>query len=164
MIVNYGKCCAILLIILAVESIGPSPVEAAPLQNQAPSSSTRIGHQPIEGGGLLRVGQPSSTKAHGTALLRGLNKITAQVSILRARRDNPIRFGTMEITVLACYRKPPEEIPESAVRLLIRESRDGEGEVVIFSGWMFAHSPAVSTLEHPVYDIRLLDCDDSSVH
>ena len=57
-----------------------------------------------------------------------------------------------------CEKNPPEERPESAAFLEIDEVRPGESEVKRFSGWMFATSPALSALEHPVYDINVLDC------
>jgi hypothetical protein len=99
---------------------------------------------------------------HGVAILQGLDKVTARVSPVRAPLDQPTQFGTLEVVVRACRETPPTEPPESAVFLEIRElppASDVESAPVdLFSGWMFASSPAVSALEHPVYDIWVVDC------
>ncbi len=96
------------------------------------------------------------------AVLQGLDKITARVSTVDAPVDKPVRFGRLIITVKACVKHPPEEEPESAAFLEIDELRQDEhGSVTaqrIFSGWMFASSPALSALENPIYDVSVLDC------
>jgi hypothetical protein len=96
------------------------------------------------------------------ALLQGLDKITARISDFKAPVGTPVRFGTLSITVRACETNPPEERPESAAFLQIYEARRGEPQKRLFSGWMFASSPALSALEHPVYDIELLGCATAS--
>ena len=55
-------------------------------------------------------------------------------------------------------KKPPEETPESAAFLDISEIRVGEPTVTVYRGWMFASSPAIAAMEHPVYDVWVLDC------
>jgi len=96
------------------------------------------------------------------ALLQGLDKITARVSKFEAPVGTPVRFGTLLIRVRDCEKNPPEEPPESAAFLEIDEVRPGEVNLRVFSGWMFGSSPALSTLEHPVYDVNLLDCKPAS--
>jgi len=76
--------------------------------------------------------------------------------------DRPARFGSLEITVRRCYKAPPEEPPEAAAFLEIVDVRPDSPEVLLFSGWMFASSPAVSALEHPVYDVWVLSCKTMS--
>jgi hypothetical protein len=96
------------------------------------------------------------------AVLQGLDKVTARVSTVRAPLEQPTQFGTLEVVAHACRETPPTEPPESAAFLEIRElppASDLDGAPVdLFSGWMFASSPAVSALEHPVYDIWVIDC------
>jgi hypothetical protein len=94
----------------------------------------------------------------GGALLQGLDKVTARISPIEAPIGQPVRFGTLDITVHRCLKRPPEETPESAALLEIREVRPGEPPVAIFRGWMFASSPALNALEHPVYDVWVKDC------
>jgi hypothetical protein len=96
------------------------------------------------------------------AVLQGLDKITARVSEIEAPVGKTVLFGTLSITVRDCEKNPPEDRPESAAFLQIDEVRPGEDNIKKFSGWMFAQSPGLSSLEHPVYDVILLDCKAAS--
>lgn len=96
------------------------------------------------------------------AVLQGLDKITARVSTIDAPVGDAVRFGTLEITVKRCQKRPPEETPETTAYLEISERRTGEQPANLFSGWMFASSPAVSSMEHPVYDVWVIDCKNAS--
>lgn len=93
-----------------------------------------------------------------TVVLQGLDKVTARVSTFEARIGETVRFGTLEIQPRYCDRAPPEEPPESKAFLDIYEARTGEQRADIFHGWMFASSPALNSLENPVYDVWVLDC------
>jgi len=97
-----------------------------------------------------------------TAILQGLDKVTGRVVTIEAPVGAPVHFGTLEIIVRTCRKRPPEELPESAAFLDIWEIRSGEAAASLFRGWMFASSPALSALEHPVYDIWVLDCESSA--
>jgi hypothetical protein len=92
------------------------------------------------------------------AVLQGLDKVTARVSTFSAAIGVPAHFGTLEIVVDTCVKKPPEEPPETAAFLDIYETRPDAPRQKIFSGWMFASSPGLNPLEHPVYDVWLKDC------
>jgi hypothetical protein len=92
------------------------------------------------------------------AILQGLDKTTARVSTFEAPIGGTAHFGTLEIVARTCDKKPPTEPPESAAFLEIVDVRPDSPAVRIFSGWMFASSPAVSALEHPVYDVWVVDC------
>ncbi len=97
----------------------------------------------------------------GVAVLQALDKVTARISTLTMPLERTRRFGTLEVTVWACRKRPPEEPPESAVFLTVVERRRDAPPARLFQGWMFASSPAMSALEHPVYDIWALDCLDA---
>ena len=112
---------------------------------------------PLFAAALLALA-PAPAAAAKLALLQGLNKITARVSPIEAPVDRAVGFGTLEITVRSCWKAPPEEPPESAAFLEIDDVKPGEDAVRLFTGWMFASSPALSALEHAVYDIWVLDC------
>jgi len=94
------------------------------------------------------------------ATMQALDKITARISTLSAPVGESRQFGTLEVTVQRCAFHPPEETPENAAFVVIRDL--GYDPFVapaeVFSGWMFSSSPAISALEHPVYDITLLAC------
>jgi hypothetical protein len=104
----------------------------------------------------------AAARAQTVAVLQGLDKTTARVSRFDAPVGEPVRFGRLVITARACVKHPPEEEPESAAFLQIDELRASEPNSTvaqrIFSGWMFASSPALSALENPIYDISVLDC------
>ncbi|MEL0112471.1 MAG: DUF2155 domain-containing protein, partial [Rickettsiales bacterium] len=83
-------------------------------------------------------------------VLQGLDKVTARVSTFEAAIGETIRFGSLQIVARHCDRTPPEEPPESTVYLDIADVRPGEAAIDLFHGWMFASSPALNGLEHPV--------------
>jgi hypothetical protein len=104
----------------------------------------------------------TAAQAETVAVLQGLDKTTARISKFEAPVGKSVRFGTLVITVRDCVKHPPEEEPESAAFVQIDEVRQGAPTTAIservFSGWMFASSPALSALENPIYDIGVLDC------
>ena len=95
------------------------------------------------------------------AVLQALDKISARVRRLPVKVGASAPFGTLSIEVAACRKAPPEDPPQSAAFLKITDTRPGEGSRVVFSGWMFASSPALSAMDHPVYDIWVVDCSSA---
>lgn len=91
------------------------------------------------------------------AMLQALDKITARVKRLPARVGQTVSFGTLKVEVDACRKAPPEDSPESAAFLKITDTKSDPPRAV-FSGWMFASSPALSAMDDPVYDIWVVDC------
>jgi hypothetical protein len=90
------------------------------------------------------------------AELQLLDKVTARVTVVKAAVGQAAPFGTLSIQVRACNARPVGEVPDAAAWMEITDSlRPG---VPAFRGWMFANAPGVSMLEHPVYDVRVLDC------
>jgi hypothetical protein len=93
------------------------------------------------------------------AVLQALDKITARVSEMTVKVGETAQFGRLLVKVEACRVRPPEEPPEAAVFLEITDlGRREKQRTLAFRGWMFASSPAVSAMEHPVYDIWLASC------
>jgi len=111
----------------------------------------------LPAGGAAAAGMADMVK-EPVAVLQGLDKITGRVSRFDATVDQPVSFGTLSIVVRDCEKSAPESRPENAAFLQIYENRPGEARVRRFSGWMFSSSPALSALEHPVYDVNLLAC------
>ncbi|EFH11223.1 DUF2155 domain-containing protein [Teichococcus cervicalis] len=93
-----------------------------------------------------------------TAKLQALDKVTARVTVLETPVNQPIQFGTLRVTVRACNARPPEEVPDAAAWLEVLDTRNDPNGAAAFRGWMFANAPGVSMLEHPVYDLRILEC------
>ncbi|MBK8176814.1 MAG: DUF2155 domain-containing protein [Rhodospirillales bacterium] len=111
---------------------------------------------------LLAIAAVARADPYPVAVLRALDKVTARVTTLRAPVGTPVHFGALEITTEVCDKRPPEEPPEAAAFLKIIETRAEQPAVEVFHGWMFASSPGVSALQHPVYDIWVLDCENSA--
>jgi len=105
---------------------------------------------------------PAAAAPMDIAVLQGMDKVTARVSTIEAPVGEVVKFGALEIIARNCDKRPPEETPESAAFLDIWEVHQGEAAVSLFRGWMFASSPALSAMEHPVYDVWVLDCRNSS--
>ncbi len=93
------------------------------------------------------------------ARLEALDKVTGRISVVETVIGEPISFGTLGIIVESCFRRPPELPPDSAALIDVSESRDAAAPPrPLFRGWMFASSPGLSGLEHPVYDVIVLNC------
>ena len=125
--------------------------------------------------------RPRTYQQYETVMLRALDKITGRSTDFEMLVGEPKVYGSLRIDLQTCYQTPPEEPPESAAFLKITsatskqvqtmaEPRDlTEEEMVVseaedadvrFSGWMFASSPGLSALEHPVYDIWVIACSE----
>jgi hypothetical protein len=120
----------------------------------------------IAGSVLLALAYPARAddQSGHVAVLQGLDKTTARIATIDAPVGKTVRYQNLLITARACLKHPPEETPESAAFLEIDELPPDAGPGVkaerIFSGWMFASSPALSALENPVYDVSVLDCKE----
>ena len=91
--------------------------------------------------------------ATDAVLLQGLDKTTGRTSFLTVKVGTPFAFGDLSILVERCMKRPPEETPENSAFITITE-KDNE----IFRGWMFSSNPALSAMEHPVYDVWVVEC------
>lgn len=91
-------------------------------------------------------------------VLQALDKVTGRVHEIQTRIGEPAYFANLLIRSLKCFKAPPEDPPESAAFLEIVEQKQGEDPSTVFRGWMFASSPGLSAMEHPVYDVVVLDC------
>lgn len=90
--------------------------------------------------------------------LQSLDKVTARTMTFEAKVGGTVKFGEIYIKVQACRKAPPLEAPESAAFMQIWQVTPEEEAEWIFSGWMFASSPALSHMDHPIYDVWVLDC------
>lgn len=101
----------------------------------------------------------------GTAiLLRALDKVTATTEDYTVKVGDTLEYGSLSIDAVHCEKRPPEELPETFAFLKIRDAKlDGNGKEtdeaeVVFSGWMFGSRPALSALDHGVYDVWVVGC------
>ena len=111
---------------------------------------------------VLLAATPAAAGDDRVAVLQGLDKVTARISTFDAPVGEAVGFGTLRIVARYCRKRPPEEPPETTAFLEIDEvPRDGP-KARLFSGWMFASSPALASLEHPIYDVWVVDCRTAS--
>ena len=104
----------------------------------------------------------ADTIANPVAQFSGLDKITGRITAFDVYINETVQFGALQITPRACYTRPPTETQRTSVFLEVDQvALTGKIER-IFTGWMFADSPALNAIDHAVYDIWLLDCKRSS--
>ncbi len=90
--------------------------------------------------------------------LQGLDKQTARVFIIDAVIGQTIEFGNLKIVVRHCEKAPLESRQESMAFVTISEEKPNSAPQNVFSGWMFSSSPALSALDHPIYDLWVKEC------
>lgn len=86
-----------------------------------------------------------------------LHKVTAKVQKIDLLSGQEYAIGDMSLTMHDCISTPPEEPPETKAFLEISEFKAGRDKA-LFTGWMFASSPGINAMEHPVFDIWPLAC------
>lgn len=113
---------------------------------------------------LLALAMPvlADTIANPVAAFSGLDKITGRITQFDVYIDETVQFGALQITPRACYTRPPTETQRTSVFVEV-DQLSLKGQVSrIFTGWMFADSPALNAIDNAVYDIWLMDCKQSS--
>lgn len=122
----------------------PAPNISAPVQPAAPAA--------------LAEAHPDKDGVKRMAVLRALDKISGHTTDIDAPAGVPVRYGPLIITAQYCYTVPPEEPPETIAFLQVDEADPGQPAKRLFSGWMFASTPALNALEHPTYDVWVINC------
>jgi hypothetical protein len=106
---------------------------------------------------------PPLASAPGTILmLRGLDKITGKPTDISAPIGKPVHFATLTITARYCYSTPASETPETSAFLQVEDHRPDQGAKRVFSGWMYASSPGLNGMEHPLYDVWVINCSNGA--
>jgi hypothetical protein len=109
------------------------------------------------------VEPPAQKIANKTALFSGLDKITGRIINFDVAIGETVQFGALQVTPRACYTRPPTETANTDAFIEVDEVTL-QGEVKrIFTGWMFATSPSLHAVEHPIYDVWLTDCKNPAV-
>ena len=131
---------------LLAAGLGASPALA---QTQAPPGDRPMA--PMEAPGMS---QPSWLPK-GVAELQVLDKVNARHSVIAVKVGGQASVGPLRIEVQSCAVRPPNQPQDAAAFLSITDTR---GESTGFRGWMFANRPALSMLQHPQFDIRVIGC------
>lgn len=101
---------------------------------------------------------PTQKIENSRAVFSGLDKITGRIISFDAAIGETVQFGALRVTARVCYTRPPTEATNTDAFVQVDEVTL-QGEVKrIFSGWMFAASPGLHAVEHPIYDVWLTDC------
>jgi hypothetical protein len=104
------------------------------------------------------VEPPPQRIANPTAVFSGLDKITGRIISFDVAINETVQFGALQVTPRVCYSRPPTETPNTDAFVEVDEVTL-QGEIKrIFTGWMFAASPGLHAVEHPIYDVWLTDC------
>ncbi len=90
--------------------------------------------------------------------LQILDKITSQIKTIEVNVNDTYNFGTLKIEIYACYKRPPDEIPEDFILLIIFDTLLDNNLEKIYQGWMISSSPAATPFEHPIYDVWVKEC------
>jgi hypothetical protein len=128
------------------------PAAVSPQQQQQPAA---IEPPPSD---EVALTPPDHRLENPTAVFSGLDKITGRTITFDVAINETVQFGALQVTPRACYSRPPTETPRTDAFVAVDEVTL-QGEVKrIFTGWMFASSPGLHAVEHPIYDVWLSDC------
>ncbi len=96
------------------------------------------------------------------AVFSGIDKISGRITTFDVYIDETVKFGQLEITPRVCYSRPSTEKPKTTSFLEVDEITLDRRIRRIFTGWMFAESPGLNAIEHPVNDVWLVACKQTS--
>jgi hypothetical protein len=104
------------------------------------------------------IAPPAQKIPNNSAVFSGLDKITGRIISFDVALNETVQFGALQVTPRVCYTRPPTEATNTDAFLEVDEITL-QGEIKrIFTGWMFAASPGLHAIEHPIYDVWLADC------
>ena len=114
---------------------------------------------------MLMHGVANAEKIKNTvAVFSGIDKITGRIITFDVYIDETVQFGALQVTPKVCYSRPSTEAPKTTSFIEVDEITLERKIRRIFTGWMFADSPGLNAVEHPIYDVWLVNCKmDSSV-
>jgi hypothetical protein len=148
-------------------AIAPAPAPGGPpsaadrergtpaLANPPPPQPADTSPQPDD---TVVTETPTQKIENSRAVFSGLDKITGRIISFDAAIGETVQFGALQVTARACYTRPPTEATNTDAFVEVDEVTL-QGEIRrIFTGWMFASSPGLHAVEHPIYDVWLTDC------
>jgi hypothetical protein len=130
------------------------PTPAGPAAPGQPPPATAA----LQPGDEVVTAPPAVKVANPTAVFAGLDKITGRITTFEAAINETVEFGALRVTPRACYTRPPTEPQNTDGFLEVDEITLQKETRRIFTGWMYAASPGLHAVEHPIYDVWLTDC------
>jgi hypothetical protein len=111
---------------------------------------------------LLAAAAPAASEPvqNPVAVFSGLDKVGGKITTIEVKVDEAIKFGSLVVRPRICNSRPVTEEPNTTSFVEIDDVKVDGTVKRVFTGWMFAESPALNALEHPVYDIWLTGCKD----
>ena len=97
------------------------------------------------------------------AVFAALDKVTARISKLEVELNKTSTFGSLKVTPRVCYSRAPDEPPKTSTFVEVEETMLDGQQKRLFSGWMFAESPGLNAVEHPIFDVWLTGCAQPNV-
>jgi hypothetical protein len=137
----------------------PQPVSQPPAATppgQRPSLGAAVAIPPPSDETITEL--PSQKITNPTAVFAGLDKITGRITSFDVAINETVQFGALQVTPRVCYTRPPTETPNTDAFVEVSEVTLQAEVKRIFDGWMFASSPGLHAVEHPIYDVWLTDC------
>lgn len=117
----------------------------------------------VLGYGLSAVSAGAAEISTNIARMQAMDKITGMVRVIDLPVNSEVKYGSFSIVVRSCKTRPPEETPENFAFVDIVDDYKGKNPVNIFRGWMISSSPSLNPVEHPIYDIWLLNCENGKI-
>ena len=117
---------------------------------------------PSTTGPVAEAPPPAPPSGGSSLLMRGLDKLTGRPTNIVAPIGKPVQFATLTITARFCYSTPASETPETAAFVQIEDHRPDQTARRIFSGWMYGSSPGLNGVEHPLYDVWAISCNNNA--
>jgi hypothetical protein len=138
---------------------GPAqPLPGLPPGIRQPRGAPQQADTAPQPGDEVVVEPPPQRITNPTAVFAGLDKITGRIISFDVAANETVQFGALQVTPRVCYSRPPTETPNTDAFVEVDEVTL-QGEIKrIFTGWMFAASPGMHAVEHPIYDVWLTDC------
>ncbi len=135
----------------------PTPAPSAPPQPQTAAAPPPDAPLPPPDDTIVTE-PPTQKIENGRAVFSGLDKITGRIISFDAAVGETVQFGALQVTARVCYTRPPTEATNTDAFVEVDEVTL-QGEIKrIFNGWMFVASPGLHGVEHPIYDVWLMDC------
>ncbi len=97
------------------------------------------------------------------ALMQAMDKVTGRVNKITVPVNSKISFGDFSLVLRSCKKRPAEETPENFAFVDVTDKSFGTDEYNIFRGWLVSSTPGINAIEHPIYDVWLLECIDTDV-
>jgi len=141
----------------------PDPQTTAPLPGLPPGQRQPRGtpqgtDTALQPGDEVVVPPPAQKIPNNQAVFSGLDKITGRIISFDVAIGETVQFGALQVTPRVCYTRPPTETPNTDAFIEVDEITLQSEIKRIFTGWMFAASPGLHAVEHPIYDVWLVDC------